>query len=45
VKIHEDISLSQFCVDVRRSLKQFEKDGKRKLTVERIARLDALGFK
>jgi hypothetical protein len=31
--------------DVRHSLKQFEKDGKRKLTEERIGKLDALGFK
>ena len=45
VKIHEDSSLAQFCVDVRRSLNQFEKDGKRKLTEERMGKLDALGFK
>ena len=44
VKIHEDNSLSQFCAGVRHSLKQFEKDGTRKLTKERMARLDALGF-
>jgi len=44
VERHEDSSLSQFCTDVRRSLKQVEKDSTRKLTVERIARLDALGF-
>ena len=41
VKIHEDISLS---VRTSHSLKQVEKDGTRKLTVERIVRLDALGF-
>jgi hypothetical protein len=40
----EDSSLYQFCLGVRHSLKQAEKDGTRKLTVERIARLDALGF-
>ena len=40
----EDISLYQFCLGVRHSLKHVEKDGKRKLMVERIARLDALGF-
>ena len=44
VKRHEDSSLSQFCTDVRHSLKQVEKDDTRKLTVERIVRLDALGF-
>jgi hypothetical protein len=44
VKKHEDSSLNQFCADVRHSLKMAEKDGTRKLTVERIARLDALGF-
>jgi hypothetical protein len=43
-KIHEDNSIYQFCAGVRHSLKQFEKDGTRKLTEERIARLDALGF-
>jgi hypothetical protein len=40
----EDISLCQFCLGVRHSLKHVEKDGKRKLMVERIARLDAIGF-
>jgi hypothetical protein len=44
VNRHEDSSLYQFCADVRHSLKQFEKDGTRKLTEERMARLDALGF-
>jgi hypothetical protein len=44
VKRNEDSSLYQFCADVRHSLKQFEKDGTRKLTEERMARLDALGF-
>jgi hypothetical protein len=44
VKIHEDNSLYQSCVGVRHSLKQFEKDGTRKLTEECIKRLDALGF-
>jgi hypothetical protein len=43
VKKHEDNSLYQFCADVRYSLKK--KDCTRKLTVERIARLDDLGFK
>ena len=45
VKKHEDSSLNQFCADVRYSLKQVEKDGTRKLTEERIVRLDDLGFK
>ena len=45
VKIHEDSSLSQFCAQVRHSLKQPEKNGTIKLTGERISRLDALGFK
>jgi hypothetical protein len=40
----EDSSLYQFCLGVRHSLLHDEKDGKRKLTVERIARLDAIGF-
>ena len=44
VKIHEDSSLYQFCAGARHSLKQVEKDGTRKLTEERMARLDALGF-
>jgi len=44
MKRHEDSSLYQFCAGARHSLKQFEKDGTRKLTEERIARLDALGF-
>jgi hypothetical protein len=44
VKKHEDNSLCQFCLDVRHSLKKFEKDGTRKLTEERIKRLDDLGF-
>ena len=44
VNRHEDSSLYEFIVGVRHSLKQFEKDGRRKLTKERIARLDALGF-
>jgi hypothetical protein len=44
VTIHEDSSLYQFCAGVRHSLKQFEKEGTRKLTKERMARLDALGF-
>jgi hypothetical protein len=43
-KIHEDNSIYQFCAGVRHSLKQFEKDDTRKLTEERIARLDALSF-
>lgn len=37
-------SLDQFCTDVRHARKKIVKDGKRKLTKERIARLDALGF-
>ena len=45
VNTHEDSSLYQFCADVRHSLKQYEKDGKRKLTEERMGKLDALGFK
>ena len=45
VKIHEDSSLYKFCLDVRHSLKQYEKDGKRKLTEERMGKLDDLGFK
>jgi hypothetical protein len=45
VKAHEDNSLYQFCAQARHSLKQVEKDGTRKLTEERIARLDDLGFK
>jgi hypothetical protein len=42
VKIHEDISLS---VRTSHSLKQVEKDGTRKLTVERIKKLDDIGFR
>ena len=45
MKRNEDNSLYQFCEGVRHSLKQVEKDGRRKLTEERMARLDALGFK
>ncbi len=44
VKIHEDNSLGQFCANVRYARKKIVKDGTRKLTEERIARLDALGF-
>jgi len=44
VKIHEDNSLGQFCANVRYARKKVVKDGTRKLTEERIARLDALGF-
>ncbi len=40
----EDSSLYQFCLGVRHSLKMADKDGTRKLTVERISRLDALSF-
>jgi hypothetical protein len=40
----KDSSLYHFCAGVRHSLKMAEKDGTRKLTVERIARLDAIGF-
>ena len=45
MKIHEDSSLYQFCLEVRHSLKHYEKDGKMKLTEERMGKLDALGFK
>jgi hypothetical protein len=41
MKIHEESSLYHFCLGVRHSILH---DGKRKLTVERIARLDAIGF-
>jgi hypothetical protein len=49
VKIHEDESLGQFCAHVRHAHQHFLKDGtpkegKMKLTDERITRLDALGF-
>jgi len=44
VNRHEDGSLYQLFAGVRHSLNQFEKDDTRKLTEERIARLDALGF-
>ena len=44
VNRHEDITLYQFCADVRHSLKHFEKDNTRKLTEERMAKLNALGF-
>ena len=44
VNRHEDSSLYQFCANVRHSLKHFEKDNTRKLTVERMAKLNALGF-
>jgi ATPase subunit of ABC transporter with duplicated ATPase domains len=44
VNRHEDSTLYQFCADVRHSLKHFEKDGTRKLTVERMTKLSALGF-
>jgi len=45
MKIHEDSSLYQFCLEARHSLKQYEKDGTRKLTEEHMGKLDALGFK
>ena len=41
---HEDNSLYQFIAGVRHSLKKVEQDRRRKLTEERIKRLDALGF-
>ncbi len=44
VKIHEDSSLYKFCADVRYSLKQYEKDDTKKLTKERIEKLDDIGF-
>jgi hypothetical protein len=45
VNRNEDNSLYQFCAGARHSLKQFEKVGTMKLTKERIARLDDLGFR
>ncbi len=45
VNRHKDNSLYQFCAGARHSLKQVEKDGTKKLTEERMAMLDALGFK
>ena len=44
VNRNEDNCLYQFCAGIRHSLKHVEMDGTRKLTEERIARLDALGF-
>ena len=44
VKRHEDDNLYQFIAGIRHSLKKLEKDRTRKLTVERIVRLNALGF-
>jgi len=44
VNRHEDNSLYQFCAGIRHSLKMAEKDGTRKLTKERMKRLDDLGF-
>ena len=44
VNRNEDNFLYQFCAGIRHSLKHVEMDGTRKLTKERIARLDALGF-
>ena len=44
LKIHEDSSLYKFCADVRYSLKQYEKDDTKKLTKERIEKLDDIGF-
>jgi hypothetical protein len=40
VKIHEDNSLGQFCANVRYARQKVVKDGTRKLTEERIARLN-----
>ena len=45
VKIHEDNSLGQFCANVRYARKKVVKDGTRKLTVERIKKLDDIGFR
>jgi hypothetical protein len=45
VNRRENSSFYQFCAGVRHSLKQAEKDDTRKLTEERIVRLDDLGFK
>ena len=45
VKIHDDDSLSKFCTDIRYTLKEYEKDGTRKLTKERIKKFDDIGFK
>jgi hypothetical protein len=44
VKRNEDSSLYKLCTGVRHSLKQFEKESGRKLTEERMEKLDALGF-
>jgi hypothetical protein len=44
VKRHEDDNLYQYIAGIRHSLKKVEKDRMRRLTVERIARLNALGF-
>jgi hypothetical protein len=44
VKRHKDDNLYQFIAGIRHSLKKLEKDRTRKLTVERIVRLNALGF-
>jgi hypothetical protein len=44
VKIHKDNSLGQFCANVRYTRKTIMKGGTRKLTEERITKLDALGF-
>jgi hypothetical protein len=44
VRIAEDQSLGQFCANVRYTRRRPEKEGTRKLTEDRIAKLDALGF-
>lgn len=44
VRIAEDQSLGQFCANVRYTRRRPGKEGTRKLTEDRIAKLDALGF-
>jgi len=44
MKRHEDDNNYQFIAGIRHPLKKIEKDRTRKLRVERIARLNALGF-
>jgi len=44
VKREEDQSLSDFCRNIRHARKHFGKSGLMKLTADRIAELDAVGF-
>ena len=44
VRIAEDQSLGQFCANVRYTRRRPGKEGTRKLSEDRIAKLDALGF-